>query len=479
MKPSARRRARPIRGPPSAVARTLPARASPLPQPVFDEPVFTEGPPTPDPTGFHVPHPSDAAQYQRLQALLYEEVVGFPAARGKPADLYALADALGPHGPKQVAAIEAAGRIVFHAVGDIGASTATKYPDEIRVSDRITEECATAPANARPAFLYLLGDVVYDFGEPQYYYDQFYEPYRDYPAPIFAIPGNHDSFVVPGTAPTETPLEVFQRNFCAAAPVVTPEAASLHRTAMTEPGVYFALEAPFVRIIGLFSNALEDPGVVSSEGGKWAAVPDLQLAFLAAQLARVTSEGLTGALLLAVHHPPFTYAPPPSAAGGRGTHGGSPAMLADVDAACQRAGIYPDAILSGHAHNYQRFSRTVTLDGAERSVPFVVCGDGGHNVDPLLQARGGARATPPPNGTDVSYLDAGFAGTPGRLILERYDDRHYGYLRVSASASELTIAYFPVGAGIPSDAAADSLTVALRPRPATGTGQPSTHRSRA
>ena len=43
-----------------------------------------------------------------------------------------------------------------------------------------------------PSFFYHLGDVVYNFGEAAYYYDQFYEPYRNYPAPILGIPGNHD-----------------------------------------------------------------------------------------------------------------------------------------------------------------------------------------------------------------------------------------------------------------------------------------------
>jgi hypothetical protein len=33
---------------------------------------------------------------------------------------------------------------------------------------------------------------------------------------------------------------------------------------MTQPGVYFALDVPFVRVLGLFSNALADPGVISS-----------------------------------------------------------------------------------------------------------------------------------------------------------------------------------------------------------------------
>src|SRR5258706_12044569 len=145
--------------------------------------------------------------------------------------------------------------------------------------------------------------MVYNLGEAQYSYDQFYEPFRNYPAPIFAIPGNHDSFVVPGTAEGHKPLDTFQRNFCATQHVITPEAGSLHRTAMTQPGVYFTLDAPFVRIIGLFSNALEDPGVISSEGGKWPGVPDVQLEYLEAQLQRVLDDHYKGAVLLAVHHP--------------------------------------------------------------------------------------------------------------------------------------------------------------------------------
>ena len=85
---------------------------------------------------------------------------------------------------------------------------------------------------------------------------------------------------MPGTPDGEAPLDVFVRNFCAEKPVVTPEAASLHRTAMTQPGVYYALEAPFVRVLCLFSNALEDPGVISNENGHWPKVPDYQREFL-------------------------------------------------------------------------------------------------------------------------------------------------------------------------------------------------------
>src|SRR5260370_1579110 len=120
--------------------------------------------------------------------------------------------------------------------------------------------------------------------------------------------------MIPNTAGAKAALMTFSRNFCCAGRVVTPEAGSLHRTAMTQPGVYFALDAPFVRIIGLFSNALDDPGVISSQGKqktKWRGVPDVQLAFLTAQLQNIRSKTYTGHVLIAVHHPPSPYGPPP------------------------------------------------------------------------------------------------------------------------------------------------------------------------
>jgi hypothetical protein len=244
-----------------------------LPQPMFHEPIFNEGVSSQDPDGFFQEHPDDTETYRQIEALLKKDTVGFDKSRGAPGDLYLLQDALGGHGSEIVRGIKKAGQIAFHALGDSGASKSRKYKNELDVADQLTMDAQSAEATDRPAFLFHLGDVVYDFGESQYYYDQFYDPFRNYPAPIFAIPGNHDSFIIPGTPEDETPLRVFMRNFCAPEPTITPEAASLHRTAMTQPGVYFTLDAPFVRIIGLFSNALEDPGVISSEKGKWKQMP--------------------------------------------------------------------------------------------------------------------------------------------------------------------------------------------------------------
>src|SRR5713101_4486347 len=185
---------------------------APLPQPVFGEPVFNEGVPTPDPTTFKKPHPSDSQLYNTIQNLLTKDVVTFTVARGKAEDLYTLESALGAHGPAVVQEIQGVGEIVFHSVGDTGASNVGLYGNEVRVSDQLSSDFHTSAAGNRPAFLFHLGDIVYDFGESQYYYDQFYEPFRNYPAPIFAIPGNHDSFIIPRTPQTKTPLTIFARN---------------------------------------------------------------------------------------------------------------------------------------------------------------------------------------------------------------------------------------------------------------------------
>jgi hypothetical protein len=175
------------------------------------------------------------------------------------------------------------------------------------------------PANV-PAFLYHLGDVVYSFGEAKYYYDQFYEPYRDYPAPIFAIPGNHDGMVAPNT--TAASLQAFLANFCTAGGPshITPEAGGLPWTAMIQPGVYFTLEAPFVRILGLYSNRLENPGIISSQGTYH--LDDWQLTSLTTALGRIKSQRFAGAVIIAVHHPPYSCG---------GQHPGSPRMLHDID----------------------------------------------------------------------------------------------------------------------------------------------------
>ncbi len=425
-----------------------PSRRTPKPgstHPVFAEPVFAEPVASPDAQTFLTQHGSDGAVYAQVAALLKTQTVDVPKSRAADDALFSLADAYGPSGAQIVDTIRKSGRIVFHSVGDTGASDVRRYQNEQRVADQVTTDAHTQEVDNRPAFFFHLGDVIYNFGEARYYYDQFYEPFRAYPAPILALAGNHDSFVVPGTPAGEEPLAVFQRNFCASAVGVTAEAGSLHRTAMAQPGVYFGFDAPFVRIIALFSNALEDPGAISSEGGHWPGISDIQLTFLHAQLDRIKRERFAGAVLIATHHPPFAYARRTDAQSVGGNHGSSGGMLRDIDRICTEVGVYPHAVLSAHAHCYQRYTRSLTFGGKPIQVPFVVCGNGGHNVNPLVRATRGQTAQEPENGTDVSYLDALPAVTASKLELAKYDDHNYGYLRISVDAQKLRIGYHQAG----------------------------------
>jgi Calcineurin-like phosphoesterase len=431
-------------------------------QPIFHEPIFSDGDTKADPTGFEVKHPSDTALYNKIGDLSKKDVVSFSKSRIADTALFSLETAYGPHGADVTKKIKSAGKIIFHTIGDSGASQSGKYPNELTVADQVTADSHQSNEANRAAFLFHLGDVVYNFGESQYYYDQFYDPYRNYPAPIFAIPGNHDSFVVPDTPKGQEPLTTFQRNFCSPTPDITKEAGSLHRTAMTQPGVYYTLDAPYVRIIALFSNSLEDPGVISSQRGKWKNVPDYQLDFLTAQLNKIKQDKFQGAVLLATHHPPFSYAPKPKSGGSGGNHSSSSEMLAEIDTICQKVGVYPHAFLSGHAHNYQRYSRIINFLGKEYDVPFIVCGDGGHNVNLLVRAKKGHPAQDPHSGTRVDYLEAKKPVVKTKqLILEKYNDTNYGYLRITVDDKNLKIVFHQVGGAKLAQSDADTVTVEL------------------
>jgi hypothetical protein len=431
-----------------------------LARPVFHEPAFGDGKVTADPTGFLHAFADDKEVYDQIEALLKKNVVSFEKSRIGPDELYTLAQAYGSRGPSVIKQIENAGRIVFHALGDSGATRQGRpYAYELSVSDQLTIDYNTNATQNRPSFLLHLGDIVYDFGEAQYYYDQFYAPFRDYPAPIFAIPGNHDSFIVPGTPAPQAPLVTFMRNFCAEEPNVTPEAASLHRTAMTQPGVYYALEAPFVRILCLFSNALEDPGVISSEGKRWENVPNHQIEFLEVQLKKIKEERYAGAVLIAVHHPPFSYAEENAASSG--VHGCSLSMLGQIDAICAEVGVYPHAFISAHAHNYQRYTRTVSMGGRTFDVPFIVCGDGGHHVNRIVSAKRGEPGREPHFGTPVNYLDVKQKVDAKGLQLEKYNDSGYGYLRISVDKEQLGVGFHLVGQSSIAQSRFDKVTVNL------------------
>ncbi len=400
-------------------AKPIKPKAPAAPQPVFAQPV-----PSPDPTGFKDPVTDQS--YKEIDSL---EPVPSPVG-GAAEPILTLAQVYGDQGAAKTAAIQSAGQIVFHAVGDTGSVDGPST--QSLVADKMVSDFSEENAADVPSFFFHLGDLVYYFGEATYYYDQFYEPYRNYPAPIIAIPGNHDGVVYPSDpAPT---LDAFLRNMCSATPVVSPDAGGLVRTTMIAPGVYFTFDAPFVRILGVYSNVLEDPGVISDENGTNTVLDQRQVAFLTAALERIVTEKYAGAVIIAVHHPPFT---------GGSVHGGSPQMLADIDSACTAAGFWPHAVFSGHSHNYQRYTRTVN----NIQTPYLIAGCGGHS--PLSVMRGTYR-------TPYKIDDT--------LTLNSYDDTDYGYLRVVVNAQTLTIEFHPESDGGVTKTPNDTVTVNLATR---------------
>lgn len=383
-----------------------------------DNRLYAEPKPSPDETSFQQDNISDQYYNSPYYEAHKNDVQTIPAARaGVPAYLE-LSDFI----PSEVGdAISAAGKITFHSVGDTGAAkvdrsqtAATAIAQEAGVADAMSADVQSGGVNG-PAFFFHLGDVIYNFGEAQYYYDQFYEPFRDYDRPIFAIPGNHDGMVFGATSATpQVPtLEAFLRNFCADAPGPSPDAGGMVRTVMTQPGVYFTLDAPFVSIIGLYSNVLDGPGVISSQGGHFAALNgDVQLNFLKSELRRLKADRQAGkrAIILAVHHPPASV---------DAKHGGSSGVEQDIDSCCQAAGLWPDVVLSGHAHLYQRFTRVV----GGKQIPYVVSGSGGY------------AATKPQGSVPKAPY------TIGDTTLEVDPIVEFGYLTITTDAKTLSITF--------------------------------------
>ena len=311
--------------------------------------------------------------------------------------------------PDAVAAARKAGGMAFHMVGDTGG---VKDPNpQLLVAQGLEHDATVAGPYGTPAFFYHLGDVIYFDGQAQEYLPQFYDPYGHYKLPIMGIPGNHDGDVFDNGARTNPlpSLATFVRNFCAATPGQhSPDAGDAVRTAMIQPNVYWTLVTPFATIIGPYTNVPEG-GVVE---------PD-QAAWFEAELAEAAKDR---ALIVAMHHPIYSL---------DSYHSGSKTMaklLSDSIAASKRQ---PDLVFAAHVHNYQRFSVSDARGGGV--TPFIVAGQGGyHNLHKVAKVNGQPLMTP--------YA---VPGQPG-IVLERFYDDRFGFLRLEASAAEIAVSAYTV-----------------------------------
>jgi hypothetical protein len=351
---------------------------------------------------YGIPLRSAREQLQRDDRLDSERFYPLPAPTGAPPYALELSSLVEPL-PEVLA---------FHVIGDHGG---VRDPNpQLLVAAALQADNKRSPV----AFCYSLGDIVYFNGAECEYPSQFYEPYAHYPVPILAIPGNHDGDPLPG----ETSLAGFVANFCSVRPELPRGAEEFGRETMTLPNCYWTLEAPALRIIGLYSN-VPSGGEIDASQREW----------FTSELARAPKDA---ALIVALHHPPYSV---------DAHHGGSARMGALLDKAFEEAGRYPDLVLAGHVHNYQRFTRV--LEG--HAIAYIVCGNGGyHHLHPLAHD-----AEP---GSEI---------VPG-LRYEAGDAHHWGFLRLELTAQALTGTYTAVCAGpsplTPTTSDADEFSIPLR-----------------
>jgi len=264
----------------------------------------------------------------------------------------------------------AAGTLVFHTVGDTGDH---RGQQQDFVAEMMTQDAQSLPDKRKPAFFYHLGDVVYFAGDISMYGDNFYQTYKDYPCFIVAIPGNHDcqpDDPQDGPVdPNKVPLDGWVQNFMSKDPgQLGSLKTGADRTQLDLPNVYWTFTTPMATIIGLFSNVGETEGEIHQDQIDWfqgelkAADPSL-------------------ALIVTVHHPPFS---------GDVEHTGSSVVDQALMSAFQATKRYPDLILSGHVHSYQRFTNVVQGPKGPLEIPYVVTGAGGYTNLGKLQKVNGA-----------------------------------------------------------------------------------------
>jgi hypothetical protein len=325
----------------------------------------------------------------------------------------------------------ASGTLVFHTVGDTGDH---RGQQQDFVAEMMTQDAQSLPDKRKPAFFYHLGDVVYFAGDISLYGDNFYQTYKDYPCFIVSIPGNHDcqpDDPQDGPVdPNKVPLDGWVQNFMSKNPgQLGSLKTGANRTQLDLPNVYWTFTTPLATIIGLFSNVGETEGEIHQDQIDWfqkelaAANPNL-------------------ALIVSVHHPPFS---------GDVEHSGSSVVDQALMNAFKAVKRYPNLILSGHVHSYQRFTNVVQGPKGQLQIPYVVAGAGGYtNLGKLQQVQGASPKAP---------LSLG-----NGLTLEQYDQDNFGFLRLEVSKTQIVGTYlsapYSVG-GTPAAKAVDNFTIDL------------------
>ena len=304
-----------------------------------------------------------------------------------------------------LSADDASTALSFNLVGDTGGLKSPKFQQQIAAEMGKQTKDPVYPSR----FLFHLGDIVYHYGEREQYERQFFKPYASFPAPIFAIAGNHDADVNPLNPVPYKSLDAFTSVFCDPRPGEHYFSAAVTRTNQHQPNVYWTLNTEMATIIGLYSNVPKF-GYISTEQQDW----------FVKELIRAGAMQEEKAIIVCLHHAPYSADT---------NHGSSLAMIEVLDDCFAKAGVLPDVVFSGHVHNYQRFSKAYP----EKTVPFIVSGAGGFDELHVLAANDDPAFT-----NDDPHFE--------NVSLENYSLYQHGFLKVilekEAGNFSLTCQYF-------------------------------------
>jgi hypothetical protein len=109
-------------------------------------------------------------------------------------------------------------------------------------------------------------------------------------------------------------------------------------------------------------------------------------------------------------------------------------------------------VLSGHVHNYQRFSRQIN----GRAIPYIIAGAGGYAN--TLKAMHKLQTD-----ANKSQIQVPFQTTHPDVQLIKFNQSDPGFLTITVTATELTAEYNTVPFDGPADGNPfDSVTVSLK-----------------